>query len=420
MMRLLTRPTDSPTYGWVVITTFMVNYSLVDIAALTIGLLLPSVSREMGLSGTQQGLLSSAVVVGNLVFEIPANAWLSRYRPWRIASIAFIASALLTLLNGWSPNFVIFLVMRLLLGFAYVVCKVPRTLVLLQWVSRRRIPLANGIIFSVIDSMSGIGFMVIPVVLGLLDDWRLTLYAWGAMIFGAAVVWLVVGKDRYTPEYRAGIQSQVGTPLRALFKYREPWIMGFGTGGAIAARIGFMTFWPSFTLDAFDITLTFSGIVIGMVSIASTPGKLAVSIIPSLVKHPSMVLFASGLLTFGSFVGMLYTDSAVLLLLLGFVNGIGFCYFPLMVTQIYELPEIRPRELTVTVSVMFTLLWVGGFFGPLIVGVIDDATQDLQFALLVISFCSFSLSVAALLLSAFRTRAPIGQHPSSSQQQGIS
>ena len=73
MMRLLSRPTDSPTYGWVVISTFIINYSLVDIAALTIGLLLPSITREMGLSGTQQGLLSSAVVVGNLVFEIPAT-----------------------------------------------------------------------------------------------------------------------------------------------------------------------------------------------------------------------------------------------------------------------------------------------------------------------------------------------------------
>lgn len=407
MMRLLSRPTDSSTYGWVVISTFIINYSLVDIAALTIGLLLPSITREMGLSGTQQGLLSSAVVVGNLVFEIPANAWLSRYRPWRVASIAFIASALLTLLNGWSPNFVIFLVLRLLLGFAYVVCKVPRTLVLLQWVSRRRIPLANGIIFSVIDSMNGIGFMVIPIVLGILDDWRLTLYAWAAVIFGSAVVWLGVGKDRYTPEYRAGIQSQVGTPLIAIFKYKEPWIMGFGTGGAIAARIGFMTFWPTFTLDAFDITLTFSGIVIGMISVASTPGKLAVSIIPSLVKHPSMVLFACGLLTLGSFVGMLYTDSAAVLLLLGFVNGIGFCYFPLMVTEIYELPGIRPRELTVAVSVMFTLLWVGGFLGPLVVGVIDDATHDLRFALLIISFCSVSLSISALLLTAFRKRLPI-------------
>ena len=411
MMHLLRRPTDSPTYAWVVIGTFLANYSLVDIAALTIGLLLPSISDEMDLSGTQQGLLSSAVVVGNLVFEIPANAWLSRYRPWRVASIAFIASAFFTVLNGWSPNFIIFLAMRLLLGFAYVVCKVPRTLVLLQWVSRRRIPLANGIVFSVIDSMSGVGFIVIPIVLGILADWRLTLYVWAAIIFAAALVWLVLGKDRYTPEYRAGIQSQVGTPLTAMFKYKEPWLMGFGTGGAIAARIGFTTFWPTFTQDVFAISLTFSGIVIGMVSIASTPGKLAVSIIPSLVKHPSMVLFVCGFLTCGSFVGMLYTDSPALLLFLGFINGIGFCYFPLMVTELYELPNIRPRELTVAVSVMFTLLWVGGFLGPLVVGVIADATQDLRYALFIISFGSLSLSISALLLSAFGKRTPIDLHP---------
>ena len=99
-----------------------------------------------------------------------------------------------------------------------------------------------------------------------------------------------------------------------------------------------------------------------------------------------------------------------MLLFLGFINGIGFCYFPLMVTELYELPNIRPRELTVAVSVMFTLLWVGGFLGPLVVGVIADATQDLRYALFIISFGSLSLSISALLLSAFGKRTPIDLH----------
>lgn len=404
-MRLLTRPTDSPAYTWVVVGTFITNYSLIDISALTIGLLLPDIRDEMGLNATQLGLISSAVIFGNLAFEIPANLWLSRYRPWRVASIAFIASAGFTALNGWAPSFILLLSMRLLLGVAYIVCKVPRTLVVLQWVPKRRIALANGIIFSFIDSMGGVGFIVIPIILGFLGDWRLTLYAWAAITLVAILAWLVLGKDRYTPEFRRGMESQTGSPMVALLKYKEPWIMGFGIGGTIAARFGFNSFWPIYAHDEYQLSLTFSGLVISMISLASTPGKIAVSVVPALVNRPSLVLTVCGVAMWASFAGLLFTDSGLYLVLLGCINGLSFCFIPLMMTQLYELPAIRPRELTVAVSLMFTILWAGGFLGPLVVGVIDDATNDLQLALLVISFGSLSLSASGLLLKALGKRA---------------
>ena len=406
MMRFLRRPTDSPAYAWVVVGSFITNYSLVDISALTIGLLLPDISKEMGLSATKQGLLSSAVLFGNLAFEIPANVWLSRYRPWRVASIAFIAAAVFTALNGWSPTFTVLLSMRLLLGIVYIVCKVPRTLVILQWVPKRRIALANGIIFSVIDSMGGIGFIIIPVVLGILDNWRHTLYAWAIITLVGSIAWLVLGKDRYTPEFRQGMQSQVGSPLMTLFKYKEPWILGFGIGGAIAARFGFNSFWPTFAQDNHAFSLTFSGVVISMISLASTPGKIAVSVVPSLVNRPSLVLTMCGVLMWVSFAGLLFTDSRPLLILFGCANGVSFCFIPLVMTQLYQLPAIRPRELTVAVSLMFTILWGGGFLGPLSVGIIEDATDDLRLALFVVSFASLSLTVSGLLLAALGKRSP--------------
>lgn len=404
MMRLIRRPTDSPTYAWVVVGTFITNYSLIDISALTIGLLLPDIRDEMGLTATQLGLISSAVIFGNLAFEIPANLWLSRYRPWRVASIAFIASALFTALNGWAPTFIILLSTRLLLGVAYIVCKVPRTLVVLQWVPRRRIPLANGLIFSFIDSMGGVGFLVIPVILAILDNWRHTLFAWSAITLIATLTWLVLGKDRYTPEFRAGMQSQVGSPIRALLKYKEPWVLGFGISGAIAARFGFNSFWPIYARDEYQLTIFLSGLVISMISLASTPGKIAVSVVPALVNRPSLVLTVCGVAMWATFAGLLFTDSLPYLIMLGCINGLSFCFIPLMMTQLYELPGIRPRELTVAVSVMFTILWAGGFLGPLVVGIIDDATQDLRLALFVISFGSLALAVSGLLLPALGKR----------------
>ena len=62
---------QSPTYGWTVLGSFTLSYSVAVSAILTLGLLLPSISDE--LSPYQQGRLAAQVLFANLIFEIPFN-----------------------------------------------------------------------------------------------------------------------------------------------------------------------------------------------------------------------------------------------------------------------------------------------------------------------------------------------------------
>lgn len=392
------RSRDGPAYGWVVLGTFTFNYSLVDISILTLGLLLPEISEEFSLSPSQQGWLASSVLFANLIFEIPANLWLSRYRPWRVASISFLLAALFVALNGWAPTFTLLLVTRLALGLAYLCSKVPRTLVILQWVPRKQIAVANGIMFSVIDGLGGIGFIVIPFIMVGLGGWRNTLYAWAGACFLASVAWLVLGRDRVTPEYSAALRSQVKTPLGTILRYKEPWILGFGVAGAIAARFAFSAFWPTFAQNEYGIALTYSGLIIGVMSIASMPAKVGVTIVPFLVDRTPMVLVACGLGMWATFLGFLYIGSLPALFLMGVLNGVSFSFIPLVMTRIYNLPGIKPREVTVAVALMFTLLWAGGALGPLLAGLVQEATDDLRLGLVITSFGSLSLSLSGLAL----------------------
>ena len=70
-----------------------------------LGLLLPDISSEMGLSPSQQGWLGSSVLFGNLLFSIPANLWLSKFSAWRVATVAFFGVALFTMVQGMAPFF---------------------------------------------------------------------------------------------------------------------------------------------------------------------------------------------------------------------------------------------------------------------------------------------------------------------------
>ena len=156
---------ENKSYGWVVLSAFTLNYGVVVITFMTLGLLLPDISKELSLSPSQQGWLASSLLFGNLLFEMPLNWWLSRYRPWRVSSVAFIATALIVVLQGWSPTFAVLLAARIGLGLFWLSSQPPRTLLILQWMPKKQIPLANGVLFSLLAVVEGLGFIAIPLLL---------------------------------------------------------------------------------------------------------------------------------------------------------------------------------------------------------------------------------------------------------------
>ena len=147
-------------YGWAVLGSFTLNYSLVIIAITTLGIFLPEISDELSLSPSQQGWLASSVLLAHLVLEIPFNWWFSRYDPWKVACIAFLGAALLIAFIAWAPTFAILLTGRIGLGLLYLSIQAPRTLVILQWIPKKHVGLANGILFSAIMAIEGVGFIV--------------------------------------------------------------------------------------------------------------------------------------------------------------------------------------------------------------------------------------------------------------------
>ena len=389
---------ENKSYGWVVLSAFTLNYGAVVITFMTLGLLLPDISKELSLSPSQQGWLASSLLFGNLLFEMPLNWWLSRYRPWRVSSVAFLATALITAIQGWSPTFAMLLAARIGLGLFYLSSQPPRTLLILQWMPKKQIPLANGVLFSLLAVVEGLGFIAIPLLLVWLGNWRSTLYFWAGVCLVLSVMWVFIGSDRLSPEYIERMRSQVKTPLSSLFRYKEPWIMGLGLAGTIGGRLAFDTFWPTFTGNEYGIALTVAGLIIAVISIAGAPAMLLSTSLPFFANRTPMMLIVCGLGLTASYLGIIFTGSLPLLFLLAIVNGLSFGFFPLMLASLYDLPGIKPREVAVAVALVYTLMWAGATAGPLVTGFVQEATGNLQLALFITSIGPLALTIAGLTL----------------------
>ncbi len=387
-------------YRWVVIGSLTSSVAVALTVMFVIGLLLPEISEELGLSPSQQGWLGSSVIFGNLIFAIPANLWLSRYRPWRIASLAFLGVAFFTLVQAWSPVFAILILGRIGLGISFIASQAPRAMIIMQWTPRRRMPFTQGVVFGSIDIFMGIAFFATPLLVQWLGSWRDALYVMSGVAFLTSGLWLVLGKERDTGEYRERMQAQLQSPLLTILKYKQLWIMGLGMATSMMAQTAFQTFWPTFAQAGLGASATATGVALGLMQVVAGPTDFLANALPALARRQPAVLAVCGLATAGVYFGLLYVDSIPLLYLLSIVRGLFFAFFPVLMLMVYQLPEIKPREVTVGIAFMQTSIWLGASVGPLLVGFLQEATGDLRLGLLVTAFAPLALVVVAVILQA--------------------
>ncbi len=385
---------------------FAVNYSLIVIAFETLGFLLPGMAEDLDLSLTEQGWLSSSIMFSNLLFEVPSNWFFSRFRPWRSSVVSFAAAVLFVGLKGFAPTLLVLFIARIGLGMIYLSTQASRTILLIHWIPSRQVGKANGIMFSILETTIGFGFILIPAILWIADgDWRKTLYIWAIVSAVGAFVWLLWGRDRPREDLPQLSETSGETPIRVLWRYKEPWILGFGVAGITGARSAFSTFWPTYLDETHGTALVTIGLILGIGGLTKGPMILGVTLTSSIANRTPYLLVACGLLMAATSFGMVLSDSVGLLFLTGIVNGMTMCFIPAMITTIYRLPGIQEREVAVAVAIYFSCLWTGSALGPTFTGIIGDAT-DLRTGLLIAAFAPLTLSTAGVVLGLTGRRPP--------------
>ena len=388
---------------WIVVGTLTSGVATALTSIFVIGLLLPDISDELGLTPIQQGFLGASVVFGNLFLAIPLNLWLSRYRPWRVAVITVLGIGGFTLLQAFSPNFTVLVIGRIGLGISFIANQSPRALIIQQWSPPGKVHITQGVVFGSIDLVMGTIFFLTPTLVDALGGWRPVLMLMGVIGITSALAWTVLGRERDTGEYRTLLESQEENPLKSVLRYKQLWLMGLGMCAVSIGQSAFEVFWPTHAEQGLLVSDDIAGAVLGLSLFSAAATVYLFNVIPFFSRHRTATLALSGLATAAVQAGLLFIASATLLLLLPIPRGIANIYFPLLMIMVYQLPGIRPREVAVGIGFMQTSIWLGTAIGPLVVGYIQDATDDLRLALLSVAFTPVLLVLIAIALRGIRS-----------------
>ena len=383
---------------WVVLGTWFLASVSGFMVLSTLGILLPAVSEELGLSPTQQGLLGSAAYWGNLVLAIPLSWWMSRYGPKALTTATLLLGTLLIFVQTWAPTFWVLLAARLAFGVSIIAREPARALLIRQWFRPEEAVLANSVSNVLFGVVVGGGLLATPFILDSLgDDWRLTLQIFGGLFALITVSWVVLGRERATPEFSERSLPREAGLIKSAISHRDLWVAGFGFIGAVMAWSAFLSFYPTLMLDRYEISLRWIGAILAVGIFVGGVTGLAVGYLVMTRDLRKGLLQVFGVLMVLTYVGMTATGSMPLLMAASFANGVAWGFFPILYTVPFQLRGIRPREIAVAIAFLTVMTSLGFLLGPLATGFLQEAT-DLRTALQIVSLSAVSLTVTGIVL----------------------
>lgn len=365
----------------------------------TFGILLPAITDDLSLSPSEQGLLGSAPHWGTIVLAVPLGLVASRFSPKWLTVWTLVAGTLLLLLQSWAPLFGVLLLGRFLFGISYTAQQPARALLTRQWFNAKEVIVVNGVSNIFFGGLVGGGLALAPVLLSVFsDDWRISIRVLGVYFAVLTVLWMTFGKNRVTEEFRHQERQRVAGVLGGALRRQKLWICGIGFAGATTSLGSLLAFYPTFMLDEHNVSLNLSGGILALDVIVGGVSGLAVGNAAAASGKEGKYLQILGILMVLTNFGLVLTSSVPVAFMLGLLNGFAWAFFPILITVPFNLQGIRPRELAVAFSFTMMMVSLGYALGPLLTGIIHEATGDLKLALLIMGVASVSLVLAGTFL----------------------
>ena len=236
----------------------------------------PDLSRELGLSATDLGLLTSAYLLAFGAFQLPLGLLLDRHGPRRVEAALLVVAAIGCGAFALAPGAGGLVFGRALIGLGVSSCLMASFKAFSQWFPAERQASLNAAVMAA----GGLGALTatLPV------SWALPWVGWRGVFLGLAVcVLLIAGGIFTTPERPRDHQGErLSTQLRALreiFGSRVFWQFAPQTAMVVGGFMAIQGLWAvpwliNFNGEtregaAFHLLLTSSAMLVGFVAIAT-------------------------------------------------------------------------------------------------------------------------------------------------------
>jgi cyanate permease len=363
---------DPGSYRWIILMLLWLLYTAFGMVTRSIFPLVTPILEDLHLSYSQMGIILGSWQLIYILVAMAAGTILDR---WGIHKSIFMGAVIIGLsaaLRCFVNGFETMLSAVALFGIGGPLISIggPKTISeLFQGKSRGTAigiyttgPWIGGLLALALTNS-----LVMPLV-G--NSWRFAFVCYGALTFGAAILWglLARGISQTSPAEDPGIYSV----FRNLFDVGNVRILLIMALLAFAIGHGFSSWLPNI-LETGGMSASQAGLAASIPLAAGVPAILLIPrYIPS--RHRGRVIAVFGLVTTAHLVLVMFVSGVTLYTILALLGFVSSPFMSLMLLILMDTKGVETQYMGAAGGMFFCVAEIGGFAGPLLMGVIVDAT----------------------------------------------
>ena len=390
--------------GWIVLLLCHLQLSSLRLSSFVLGIFLPFISQDLALSPLETGLLQGVWWVTAAMAVLPFGLWFSRFRPVAVTRLSMWLVAPLLLLQGLANGFLMLFVARFLAVLFHSLTIAVRPLLFHQWAARRQYAIINAVGLSQHSLLLAVAVSTGALLIVALGSWRGAYYLQAGFVAIQAVVFMLAARESKAPvqDMSDALANQPTSPLAALRKYKQGWLIAIVMFSLASVWTGIVTFLPTLLLEDRGIEITVGGPLLGFLYYGLIPGALAGGWVNRKLSNRRLLLAVPALLNVLLALAIVLTTDALLLALAITALGLVWVAVPAMEMLPFEFKGILPREVAAVSALIAMFAGLGFAAGPMIVGVVAELSGSLLVGLVTMSLFSVVGVFAGMLYPASR------------------
>jgi len=381
-------------YRWVMLSLLWLLYAAFGLTYRAIAPLVTPIVEDLRLSYTQMGFILGSWQLTYIVFSIIAGTIIDRWGIRKSLLVGIVAMGFSSALRFFPKDFWGMVGTMALLGVGGSMISIGCPKVISIWFEGK----SRGTAIGVYLTGSWIGSIVAfaltnSLVMPLTGySWRHTFLVFGVFTFVVALIWWLFARDTEQP-----VSEEELKPIALfgrLFRVRQVQIV-LALGLLTFVILHGFTSWLPKILEANHLSPVQAGYAASLPLLAGIPSLL---VIPALVPPQRRGLFLafSSLGILGTLILTVTTSGSAQLVALILYGMIISCFVPIITLILMDIPEVGSTHMGSAGGLFYCVSEIGGFTGPLIMGVIIDVTGAFfSGVLFLVVFC---LGIAALTL----------------------
>ncbi len=412
--------------AWSVLLLNRTHQSTVVLSSYGLGLFLPFVQADLDLSYLEIGILQAVWWGTPAVLLVPFSLLFARFNPNRRVLVALALMAPCLLSQGLATGFWTLLASRFLTVLVHASMSPARPLLLRWWAAPRQYSQVSSIGLSMHSTFMAGALTFGPIIIVVLDSWRLAYFVQGAIMAAHLLVWAALTwgarESAQGPEDAVAAVPDLDAPtdadphedpnarpplVRSLISYPHAWLLGVVMLWLSASWTTILTFLPTILEQHRGIAITSGSVLFGFLYYVLIPGALAGSWIFNHITNRRLMVLLPAALNLVATVGAVLSGNVVIAALALTGLGIAWVFVPAMEILPFEFRNVRTREVSVLSGLVQTFGAVGFGAGPVIAGALAQMSGSLVIGVLAVGgMTALGVVAAALLPRSFGSETP--------------